>query len=93
MATDFNKNAIVSNGGFKPSTIDTPIDVRTRITTISEVSSIPLPYVGMIFYVLDESSHYKVKSLKSKTINDLEIENSVINEYELLNSVSTQHRG
>ena len=88
MATDFNKNAIVSNGGFKPSTIDTPIDVRTRITTISEVSSIPLPYVGMIFYVLDESSHYKVKSLKSKTINDLEIENSVINEYELLNSVS-----
>lgn len=90
MATDFNKNAIVSNGGFKPSTTDTPIDVRTRIATISEVSEIPLPYVGMIFYVLDEASHYKVKSLKSKFIKDeFEVKNSVIDEYEPLNNESS----
>ena len=82
MTINFNENAIVSNGGFKPSTIDTPIDMRTRITNIDEVSKIPLPYVGMIFYVLDEERHYKVISLKSKIINDdLEVPNSVIDEY------------
>ena len=34
MATDFNKNAIVSNGGFKPSTIDTLIVVILVLTSI-----------------------------------------------------------
>ena len=51
MVTDFNKNSIVTNGGIKPATKNTPADVRTRIETIGDVESIPLPYVGMIFYI------------------------------------------
>ena len=60
MATDFKKNAIVSGGGFVPSTSNTPLDIRSRINTISDVSSIPSPYIGMIFYVIDEDKYYKV---------------------------------
>ena len=83
MTTNFNKNAIVSAGGFKPTTTDTPIDVRSRIETIDDVYSIPMPYVGMIFYVIDEGIYYSVKSLTSKVIAGKLVENASVNEYEV----------
>lgn len=83
MSIKLKNNAIVTSGGFNPSTVDTPLDIRTRIQSISEVSEIQLPYVGMIFYVVDEGVYYTVKSLKSKLIGDsLEVSDSVVNEYE-----------
>ena len=84
MATDFDKNAIVMNGGIKPSTKDTPGDVRTRIESVSEVELIPLPFVGMIFFVKEEEQFYVVKSLKGKKVGPVSIADSVIDEFEPL---------
>jgi hypothetical protein len=58
MATDFEKNALVSSGGLKPSSKDTPGDIRVRINTIADMELIPLPYVGMMVYVVDEEKYY-----------------------------------
>lgn len=90
MATNFNKNVLIANGGLKISTIDTPADVRTRIETISDVTEIPLPYVGMLFYVKDEDKYYKVKSLGSKIVSGKEIANMIIDQFEEFVSGSSQ---
>ena len=82
MATDFDKNVIITGGGLKPSTVDTPSDIRTRINTIAEMELIPLPYVGMMVYVVDEDEYYVIKSLKSKTMGPIEVNNASVDQYE-----------
>ena len=85
MTTDFGYNGktINSNGGFKPSGKNTPIDVRTRVNTFADIESIPNPYVGMIITVLQDETNsnkmtdYKVLSLKA---NSLGIVNSVVDQ-------------
>lgn len=84
MATNFDENAIVMSGGTKPSTKNTPTDVRTRIESISEVESIPLPFVGMIFYVKDVEQFYVVKSLKGKKVGPIESPDSLVDKFEPL---------
>lgn len=84
MATDFNKNAINIGGSIKPTKKDTPSDIRTRIESINEVESIPLPYIGMIFYVIDENEFYRVLSLKSKVVAGREQINMLVDQYEKL---------
>ena len=84
MATNFN-NGIVASDGFKISVKNMPMDVRTRIESINEVESIPNPFIGMIFYVIDEDRFYVVKTLKSKTIGVMIITNAIIDKYEPLN--------
>ena len=72
---------ITSSGGFKPSTTDTPLDIRTRVNTYEEIKNIPNPYIGMEILVLTDENNegrktkYKVESLKS---NDLGLENTLI---------------
>ena len=84
MATDFDRNALVLGGGLKPSTKNTPMDVRTRIDSIADVELIPLPFVGMMFYVVDEQKYYKVTSLKSKSLAGMELPDMLVGEYEEL---------
>lgn len=84
MATDFNKNAINIGGSIKPTKKDTPSDIRVRIETINEVENIPLPYIGMIFYVIDENEFYRVLSLKSKIVAGREQTNMLVDQYEKL---------
>ena len=83
MATDFNKSVIL-NGGVQPSSKDTPGDIRTRIQTISDVETIPVPFIGMIFYVIDENKYYKVLSLKGKQIAGITSPNMLVDAYEEL---------
>ena len=64
MTTDFNKNVIIVGGGLRPSQANTPSDARTRIESIDEVEKIPVPFIGMVFYVINENKFYFVKSLK-----------------------------
>ena len=66
MATNFNNSEVSSSLRTKKSNM--PLDIRTRIESIGEVENIPLPYIGMIFYVIDEEKCYVVKSLKAKQI-------------------------
>ena len=84
MATDFNKNVINTGGAIKPIKKNTPCDVRTRIESIDEVENIPLPYIGMIFYVVDENEFYRVLSLKSKVVAGREQDNMLVDEFEKL---------
>lgn len=80
MATNFD-DAILSSNGFSPTKVDTPLDKRSRIESISEVPNIPNPYVGIIFYVSSEDKYYRVKSLKSKVVGGITVQNAQVNEY------------
>ena len=82
MAMDFN--GIIASNGFKVSIKNTPLDIRTRIDSVAEIENIPSPFIGMIFYVMDEKQFYVVKTLKSKTLGSMEVIDSVIDQYELL---------
>ena len=64
MATNFNENSIVSRGGFKPSSKDTPLDIRTRVETEQDIYEIPNPYIGMIVYVKDTGKRFEILTLK-----------------------------
>ena len=82
MATDFNKNSIVTSGGIRPSSSDTPVDIRTRIESLDDIYDIPLPFVGMIIYCKEDDSYYKVLSLKPKKIGVISIPDSLVDKYE-----------
>ena len=92
MSTDFNTKTIAASGSFKPTISNTPLDIRTRIYSIDDIENIPLPYVGMIFTLVDTENNtltnYQVKSLKSKFINTIELPNALIDEYEIFNESS-----
>lgn len=85
MSTDFTYggNQIVSNGPFKPSGKDMPVDARTRVESFADIASIPNPHVGLKITVkVDETNNnkmtdYIVKSLKA---NSYGIANTVIDE-------------
>lgn len=84
MATNFDKNKVSISGGIIPATNNTPGDIRTRIETLSEVESIPLPFVGMIFYDIETEKHYKVTSLKGIQNGPIFQENALVDRYEEL---------
>ena len=81
MSMENNKKVVVS-GPLMPSTKDTPIDVRTRVQSLEDIPNIQLPFVGMIFFVISEGKHYTVKSLKSKDLNGVIVEDALIDQYE-----------
>jgi hypothetical protein len=76
MATNFNENSIVSSGGFKPSSKDTPLDIRTRVETEQDIYEIPNPYIGMIVYVKDTGKRFEILTLKEVDVG-LTIKNVV----------------
>jgi hypothetical protein len=80
MATNFD--GIIANDGFKISSKNTPMDIRTRLESISEVELVPNPFVGMMFYVIDEDKFYVVKKLKDRVIGTMVITDALIDEFE-----------
>lgn len=81
MATDFNKDSIIMSGGIVPSVVDTPLDVRTRINTLDDIFSIPVPYVGMLVYVKDTGKRYEVLTLKDKKVGFKVTKNAMVDTY------------
>ena len=79
---------IIVNGSLIPSTKNSPLDIRTRVNTIEEVSSIQMPFVGMIFYVIDEDKFYVVKKLKDSLVGNIEIKDNAIDVFEPLIDIS-----
>ena len=75
---------IIVNGSLIPSVKNAPLDIRTRISTITEVESIQVPFVGMIFYVMDEEKFYVVKTLKGSNVGNIELKDTTIDTYEPL---------
>ena len=80
MADKRNKNVVIG-GSLMPSSKDTPLDARSVIDTITDVETIELPYVGMMFYVKDQEKFYVVNSLKAKNINGIEVEGMLVDKY------------
>lgn len=88
MATDFNKNASSSKGGFKPSSSDTPLDIRTRVETEADIMSIPRPYVGMVVYVRDTGKRYEILTLKDIKSGLTTIKDGAVDTYREMESTN-----
>ena len=65
-------------------TVDTPLDPRTRISTLGNVSNIALPFIGMMFFCASTGKYYRVVSLKAKQIGAAQQANAQIDQYEVL---------
>lgn len=67
MATDFSYDGktIVTSGAIRPSRKNTPTDARCRVATKADIANIPLPAVGLLVYVEDESKFYVIGGLKA----------------------------
>ena len=64
--------------------VDTPLDARTRISTLGDVSNIALPFIGMMFFCASTGKYYRVVSLKAKQIGAAQQANAQIDQYEVL---------
>ena len=65
-------------------TVDTPLDARTRISTLGDVSNIALPFIGMMFFCTSTGKYYRVVSLKAKQIGAAQQANAQIDQYEVI---------
>lgn len=67
MATDFSYNGktIITSGAIRPSGRNVPTDARCRVATKADMADIPLPAVGLLVYVEDESKFYVIGGLKA----------------------------
>ena len=81
MATDFNKNAASTKGGFKPNSADTPLDVRCRVETEVDILKIPRPFIGMVVYVVDTGKRFEVLTLKDLKSGMTTIKNGAVDTY------------
>lgn len=74
------ENKIIIGGATQPSTINTPSDIRDRVTTFDKIFEIDNPSKGATVWVEDEEKEYRIISLKPKVIGGMEIENGAVNE-------------
>lgn len=77
MATNFNPATKISVSG--PLSIsdkrsaDMPLDIRGRIETLTDITTIPFAWEGMLVYVRDTKKYYKVTSLANRTVGGVTI--------------------
>ena len=69
---------ITSSGGFRPSTKDTPLDVRTRVRNYSEIQYIQNAYLGMEITVLEDETN-NGKKTKYEVVNLMPNATGVLN--------------
>lgn len=82
--TNFDIKGIEYDGRFKSTVINTPDDIRSRVNSLSDVYDIPLPYNGLIFYNLEDETHYIANKLGSVESNGLILENRIVDDYRKL---------
>ena len=81
MSTDFNINTIQIEGSIRPKSIDTPLDIRTRVETEKDILSIPSPYIGMVVYVKDTGKRFEILTLKDKKQGLTTTKNAAVGTY------------
>ena len=74
-------STIETAGALRPGTTDTPLDQRSRISTLADMAALPLPYVGQIVYCLDIGRYYKIQTLKAKLIGALTVPDAEVDSY------------
>ena len=52
--------ATLVKGSFQMNVSNTPLDARTIIPTIADITNITKPNKGLIFYVEEEDRYYRV---------------------------------
>ena len=72
---------ITVGGSLVPSTGNTPLDKRSRIASLSDVSNIENPVLGGTFYCVATGKTYLITQLKAKTIGALVVENAMVDTY------------
>ena len=75
------KNTVV-RGCLVPSLKNKPLDGRQDVPTLADIVNIENPYVGFIFPVAETGKWYKVVSLRTKVMGELEIPNGEVDGYE-----------
>ena len=68
-----------------PGKTNTPLDARSVVATVADISAIELPYVGLLVYCKADGKYYKITSLKAKTIGALSVANAAVDSYEEFN--------
>ena len=81
MATDFKSKVTGFPGGLLPNAADTPLDIRTRVETETDIMSIPKPYIGMVVYVKDTGKRFEVLTLKDKKQGFTVVKNAAVDTY------------
>jgi len=71
---------IIIGGATQPSTINTPSDIRDRVTTFEKIFEIDNPSRGATVWVEDEEREYRILSLKPKMIGGMEIADAAVDE-------------
>lgn len=69
---------VITAGSLTPSTVDTPLDARARVSTFSEIANIELPARFMTIVTEDTGRFYQVMKLCPKVIGGIEVENAAI---------------
>lgn len=75
--------AIKTEGNLLPSNTNIPLDSRTRVQSLADVTSIDNPYIGLLFYVSETSKVYVVTGLADKkNALGITIPNAMVGTYE-----------
>lgn len=69
-----------------PSTVDTPLDARSRVAAEADIINIEAPAVGQMIYCTETGKFYIVKTLTSKTIGAIVVQNAAVGTYEELST-------
>ncbi|MBR2911697.1 MAG: hypothetical protein IKC05_08800 [Lentisphaeria bacterium] len=77
---------IETAGALRPGTTNTPLDQRSRVSTLAELMTITLPYVGLIVYCEEDHRYYRITGLKSAQIGSLSVADAAVASYEPLSS-------
>lgn len=83
-------NTILTSGGFKPTTPNTPLDERTVVATRNDIANIDNPFLSMKIWIADEGVEVRVTKLTNKEIGGIVIENGAIDLEEGLKSVADE---
>ena len=81
MSTDFNTNNIQIEGSLRPTSADTPLDIRRVVGTEADIPSIPMPYIGMVIYAKDTGKRFEVLSLKDKRVGMKVVKDGTVDKY------------
>ena len=76
--------SIETAGSLCPGTINTPLDQRSRVNSLADISAIELPFLGQIVFCVETGKYYKITKLKSKLIGAFTVENAAVDTYEAI---------
>ena len=72
-----------------PSKVDTPLDARSRVAYEADMLNIENPAVGQLVYCTSNGKFYVIKTLKTKQIGAIAVQNGAVDTYEELASSGT----